>query len=463
MLTGTRPPLVLVTLLVIGSCGGCAHYAPKPLAPERSLAQLEQRRLTDPAVLNVVRERTGGSESWGRAQLLVAALELNPAVREARATLAQTQAGLRTARALQNPTISLASEYDLTRAAESPWLWGLASSVLLDSFASRGLRTDLAQANLRGARADFEEALWTVRRDLRTALLATVISARRVTALEQEQRGRAEFLRLARTRVAAGESARSEVLQADLELARSTAALEDARSVLVDSRAKLAAALGVSANALADVEPQFEDLDAPVPVLADSLGPLRERALLSRGDLARAIADYDARELDLRQQMSAQYLQASLGPGYTYDHGVRKLTLGASIALPIFNRNEGPIAEAMAAREAAGQHVLTVQAGILNNIDGARAAYAAALDALQRARAQRITSEAIAQSTQRALDVDAADRPTLLAAELSASTERLAELDALDRAQQALGQLEDALRRPLAGPEKDLRFLEGQP
>jgi hypothetical protein len=47
---------------------------------------------------------------------------------------------------------------------------------------------------------------------------------------------------------------------------------------------------------------------------------------------------------------------------------------------------------------------------------------------------------------------------------LSASTERLAELDALDRAQQALGQLEDALRRPLAGPEKDLRFsLEGQP
>ena len=462
MPTVTRPTLALASLLLVGLCAGCAHYAPKPLAPERSLAELEQRRLTDPVVMNAVRDRTGGNASWGRAQLLVAALELNPSVREARATFAQGKAGLRTARELQNPTISLSSEYDLTRAAESPWLWGLASTVLLDTFASHGLRIDLAQANLRGARADFEEALWTVRRDLRAALLATSVSARRVTALEQEQRGRSEFLRLARARVAAGESPRSETLQAELEWARSTAALEDARSTLLDSRAKLAAILGVSGVALADIEPQFEDLDAPLPVPAEALGPLRERALLSRADLARAIADYDARELDLRQQMSAQYLQTSLGPGYTYDHGVRKATLGGSIALPIFNRNQGPIGEAMAAREAAGQHVLTVQAGILNNIDGARAAYSAALDALQRARAQRITSEALVQSTQRALDVDAADRPTLLTAELSASTERLAELDALDRAQQALGQLEDALRTPLAGPEKDLRFLEVQ-
>jgi outer membrane protein TolC len=463
MLTFTRNAFLPASLLAIALCAGCAHYTPKPLAPERSLAELEQRRLTDPAVLRVVHERAGASESWGRAQLLVAALELNPTVREARATLAQTQAGLRSARALQNPTISLANEYDVIRAEESPWLWGLATSVLIDSFASRGLRTDLAQASLRGAHADFEEALWIVRRDLRAALLANVISARRVTTLEQEERGRAEFLRLARARVTAGESPRAEVLQAELELARSTGALEDARSAVVDSRAKLAAVLGVPGTALTEIEPQFEALDAPMPVLADALGPLRERALLSRGDLARAIADYDARELDLRQQTSAQYLQASLGPGYTYDHGVRKLTLGASIALPIFNRNEGPIAEAVAAREAAGQHVLTVQAGILNDIDGARAAYSAALEALHRARAQRITSEAIAQSTRRALDVDAADRPTLLAAELSAGTERLAELDALDRAQQALGQLEDALRTPLAGPERDLRFLEVQP
>ncbi len=105
----------------------------------------------------------------------------------------------------------------------------------------------------------------------------------------------------------------------------------------------------------------------------------RSRALLSRPDLERAIADYDARELELKQQVSAQYLQTSLGPGYTYDHGIRKATFNASIALPIFNRNEGPIAEAVAARELAGRHALTVQATILNEIDAAAQGYESAL------------------------------------------------------------------------------------
>ncbi len=106
--------------------------------------------------------------------------------------------------------------------------------------------------------------------------------------------------------------------------------------------------------------------------------------------------------------------------------------------------------------------MLAVQAGILNEIDAAAAAYSRSLDALRRVHEQRVTSESLAQAAQRALDADATDRPTVLAAELSASTERLAELDALDRAQQALGQLEDALRTPVAGPETELHLFDAQ-
>ncbi len=97
----------------------------------------------------------------------------------------------------------------------------------------------------------------------------------------------------------------------------------------------------------------FEQLATGGP--SGTLKDLRSRALLSRPDLERAIADYDARELELKQQVSAQYLQAALGPGYTYDHGIRKATFNASVALPIFNRNEGPIAEAVAAPRSRGQ------------------------------------------------------------------------------------------------------------
>jgi outer membrane protein TolC len=398
--------------------------------------------------------------AWDRAQLLIAALELNPTLREARAALAQTRAGLHTARELQNPGVSLSSDYDLSKAGESPWLWGLATSVLLDPFASRNIRVDLAQAGIRGAVADFNEAVWTVRKDLRAALLGVTIASRRVSSLEEDLRLRTDSLRLTRARVAAGEGARPDSLQAELELARSQSALDDARGALADSNAKLAAALGVPVAALSGVTPQWPDIDNPEPVPESALTPLRERALLARATMTRAIADYDARELDLKQQMSAQYLQVSLGPGYTYDHGVRKLTFGGSIALPIFNRNEGPIAEAYAARETAGQHVLAVQAGILAEVVASTATYSTALEAMARIRELRAAREQLARSQRRALEIDATDRPTALTAELGANTERLAELDALDRAQRALGALEDALHAPVAGPETRLNLAD---
>lgn len=452
---------VLVTL-ALGALTACAHYSPKPLAPERTLQALESRRLTDPDLLRHVREKTGRSESeagatpgWGRAELLVAAMDLNPTLAEARAQLEQAAAGLKTARAIQNPTLSLASEYDVSRAAESPWLWGIGSSFLLDTFVGRGVRVDLARAGVRGANADFTDAVWTVRSDVRTALLSATVAQRRVTLLESDVQQRSDLVRLARARIEAGESARSESLQAEVELARSRAALEEARRAVMDSRAKLAAAVGVTESALAEVSIAWDDLEQLPPAGASTT--LRSRALLSRPDLERAIADYDARELELKQQVSAQYLQTSLGPGYTYDHGIRKATFNASVALPIFNRNEGPIAEAVAAREVAGRHALAVQSRILNEIDAAAQGYASALESLARTRAQRAASESLAESERRAFAADSSDRPTLLAAEVALNAERLAELDALDRAQQALGQLEDALRAPLSGSELSLK------
>jgi outer membrane protein TolC len=367
---------------------------------------------------------------------------------------------VRTAHALQNPTISLSSEYDVSRADEPTWLWGIGTSFLLDTFVARGLRTSIAQASVRGAYADFSSAVWTVRRDVRLALLSAVVSARRIDLLQKDLQQREELSRLARRRIEAGEGARPEGLQADLELARARAALEDARRTQLEMRGKLAAALGVPAHALDDVTLAWDDLDTIGPLSEETLRAARDRALLSRADLERAIADYTARELELRQQVSAQYLQVALGPGYTYDHGIRKVTFGASVALPVFNRNQGPIAAAYAAREAAGQHALVIQSTILNEVDSASAAYSAALAALDRARAQREASESLATSARHAFDIDASDRPTLLAAEVSATTERLTELDALERVQQALGQLEDAVRAPLLGPEVNLPRLE---
>jgi len=453
--------LLLASAASFLHAAGCTHIEPQPLEPKRSLEMLEQRRLTDADVLARVQAAFPDSErapqaTWDRGELLVAALHLNPALAEARSRITQAAAALPTARALQNPIVSLASEYNLSRAAEPTWLWGISSSVLLDTFLSRNLRTQIAATGVRGARADFADAVWSARRELRIALLSVVIAERRVPTLELQTQWRDELVRLSRARVSAGEAARPDALQAELELVRSRVALEDARRAQAEARAKLAATVGVSMTALNGALLRWDDLEQLSLPPQSQLAALRERALLARPDLERAIADYDTRELELRQQIRAQYPQVALGPGYTWDHGVRKITLGASLSLPIFNRNQGPIGEALARREAAGQHALAVQARILNELEAQTQLYVSALSALDRAREQRAVSEALAQSARNALAIDAQDRPTTVSAEVAVGTERLAELDALERAHLMLGQLEDALRAPLFGPETAL-------
>jgi outer membrane protein TolC len=426
---------------------GCVAYRPQPLQLQQSAGQLHARAL--PAV-------AGG---WDQAALLRAAGQNNPALVEARTRLAESVAAVSTARALPDPQLSLGAEYDIagqTAADGSPWLWSVGTSFLLDAGLLRRVRISIADAGVRAARLDYADAVWTLRRDLRTALLTALLGTRRVQLLEVTIAGRERLLALAQARLAAGEAAQSDQLQAQLELSRARAARDDAERTRRDALAKLAALVGVPAGTLTDAPLQWSDLTQPQAPQAQRVATLSDAALLSRTDLARAIVDYDVSEAQLRQQVRLQYPQLSLGPGYTYDHGVRRITVGASFTAPVLSRNRGPIAEAQAKRATAGAHVLTLQAQILSEIETAEVDLDVSLAALARANAQSRDAHALADQTQRGFDLGGEDRPTLLTAQLVASAEDLAALDALERAQTALGALEDALRTPLSGPETNL-------
>ena len=453
-------------MLIVGAVmlaqAACATYTARPLDPATSRAQLEARSLRDPVLGERVKALVPGEQNtppaggWGAAELLVAAVHFNPSLAEARAHLATALAAVTTARALPNPNLSLSFEYDTQRAAESPWLWAASTGFLIDTALRRRLRTELAQSGVRAARADYAETLWGVRHELRAARLAALMSERRLSVLTDEERDRAELATSIERRVSVGESSSGERLQNQIELARTRSAAAEAARQRGAARAQLAGVIGVPLPGLEGEQLRFEDLAAPAPLEERSITELRERALLSRPDLERAINDYQASEIELQQTVRAQYPQLTVGPGYMYDHGIRKATLGISFNLPLFDQNQGPIAESRARREAAGQHLLAVQAEILSAIDAARADYGLALAALAAAQAQHAAAATLVRNAERALAAGAADRPTLIAARISADAESLAELDALERADQALGALEDALHTPLAGNETTL-------
>jgi outer membrane protein TolC len=148
-------------------------------------------------------------------------------------------------------------------------------------------------------------------------------------------------------------------------------------------------------------------------------------------------------------EIARQYPDVHLAPGYQFDQGEHKLSLGLSVELPILNQNQGPIAEAKARRERAAAQLLALQAKIIAQIDLALAVRNAALDQL--ARQESLTRLARQQfsAVESQFNAGAADKLDLAGARVDATASDLALLDAQTKVRQALAQLEDAIQRPL--------------
>ncbi len=179
------------------------------------------------------------------------------------------------------------------------------------------------------------------------------------------------------------------------------------------------------------------------------------RAVLDRLDIRRSLAQYTAAETDLQLEIAKQYPDIQIGPGYTYEEKNNFFTLGVSITLPLFNRNQGPIAEAEAKRREAAATFLQKQAQVIGDSEKAFAVYSAALNELAEAdQSLRQLQDTQLRMTQLAVAAGEEDRLTLNGVQLENAAVARARLDALGRAQIALGDLEDAVQRPLSPSDK---------
>ena len=162
-----------------------------------------------------------------------------------------------------------------------------------------------------------------------------------------------------------------------------------------------------------------------------------------------ALAEYGASQSVLQLEVAKQYPDISLGPGYTWDAGAVKWSLGLNIALPAFDRNQGPIAEAQARREEAAANVMAFQAKAIVEAEQALAGYGHAVHLLEQA--DQILREQSARNAivQASLKVGATDQLDWLVSQIEWFNSQMVRSAALIDAQQALGRLEDALRQPL--------------
>jgi len=447
--------LPMVALLL----AACVPYQPAPLRPERSAAEFSARRLDAPelrdraAALLPQRDGSWPPVAWDRAELLAVALVWNPQLAVARAQVDAALAHESAAVRLQNPQLTLQSEY--ARREPQPWLYGLSLDLLLPGKQRRHLEQEAAGIETSAARWQLMDQAWSVRNALLKAVSDRQSATRRCGLLERLAAAQQRLVALERQRIAAGEDAADALLvmnQARIEIDEQQA---QARAELASADAALAVALGVAPAAIEAVRIDWLDWGQPPAVDVAALAEAREQALRSRSDLAAALDAYAIAENRLHQAVLRQYPQFHLSPGYYWDHGIAKFPFNVSFDLPL-NGNAGEIAEAQAARDVAARRMLATQAAIIGAIDAAghgEAVVRASVDAAERSldtlRDQRRNAALGLRIGNIAANED-------LAAEVLTLRGDLETLQARAQWQSARNALEDALHAPLSGPELKL-------
>lgn len=157
--------------------------------------------------------------------------------------------------------------------------------------------------------------------------------------------------------------------------------------------------------------------------------------MLNRPDILSAIEEYAAAQEALQLEIAKQYPDIHIGPGYSWDQEANKWSLGFSLSLPVFNRNQGPIAEAEARCREAEAVFIALQSRIIGEIDRAFAGYCSVLQKLETADSLQSTKKKQLQSIQAMFNAGETDRLSLLGIQSELYSIALLRLDALANSQ----------------------------
>ncbi len=441
--------VALAAELGLLTMAGCAHYQPQPLVPETTAVDIESRSLADVGLkqflaANLHRELpVWPLAAWDFDALACAAFYFHPDLDVARARWGVVQAGQVTAGERPNPTVTL--QPGRSSGVGPPWLLGLNFNIPIETAGKRGHRLTQARQLSDAARLNLATVAWQVRSRVRRSLLDLQAAREMERLLTQQQTIQTSLVKVLEDQLAAGGASQLEVSRARVAIETTPLAMVDAQQQAAEARAQLAAALGVSARALTGVN-LVTDTDPPPPLPAPEV---RRQALLNRADVLGALADYAAAQSALQLEIARQYPDVQLGPGYQLDQDENQWRLGFTATLPIFNQNQGAIAQATARRTEAATRFTALQARIVADIDRALATYHAVLVKTGAADALLARLRQQEDLTKAMIAAGEAAKPALLTVQLEYLTAHLARLDAQVKARLALAALEDAVQAPL--------------
>lgn len=288
------------------------------------------------------------------------ALELaeksNPALTAAAAVVNAAEAGITTARAYPNPFASTQTGRQMVRVPGNVtgMVQILSFQQPLELGSLRPSRIGLAERNREVAELQRQVRRIAVLSQVRRTFYE-VLRRDAELALLQENLALVESLRKrVAVQVEVGEAARLELVRADAEIASARAQVNAARIRRVSALAAFRAAIG------APLEGEISLSGEPEPVaLLPALDKISADAVQDHPVLRLARSEKTRAESRVSFEKSLRLPQPTLRTDYERYPDVPNFRVGIDIPIPLWNRREGPIAEAQAAlREAAANEEL---------------------------------------------------------------------------------------------------------
>jgi cobalt-zinc-cadmium efflux system outer membrane protein len=302
----------------------------------------------------------------------------NPELRAAAAAVEEARGRLVAARSYPyNPAIELEAA-DRSGPSESSTDRGVALSQELEIAGQRGKRTGAARAGLAAAEARYARRHREVLAAVERAFAETVRARELLEVARADVELTRSLLSLEERRLEAGAGTQIEVNLARAAAGRTVRRIQEATAASWEARARLAEATGL-------------DPAAPpatvggLPLSTVDLPPLEELTRLAyeeRADLAALRRDREQAERRVALERSLAIPNLKLGAFASREEGDELTGLSVGIALPLFDRNQGGIAESKAAVSRVAAEVAAAELTAGREIAAAYGHYQAAAEAL---------------------------------------------------------------------------------
>ncbi|MDQ2856631.1 MAG: TolC family protein [Acidobacteriota bacterium] len=253
---------------------------------------------------------------------------------------------------------------------EQTFSYGLSQTVELGG--KRRKRIDAANANSELAQGQFQTVVWQLTNDVKKKFYTVLLAQALLNLAEENQKTFAETIKHTDELYKFGEISgldlkRLEVekLKFDTDVANSE---RDYEVAVRDLRVTLGGdyrAMDFEVAGKLDYEPyQF------------SLAELRDKSLTARPDLKAAQLSERAADASIRLQNAQRIPDVTLGAGVDQvPLGTSTYTIGVSVALPVFDRNQGERAKALIEKQKAQNQEVLITNQVLSEVDKALVAF----------------------------------------------------------------------------------------